>query len=58
MTDVLIINLRRHGDLFSSAHLVNSIMHTNSQVKIHLLVYEEFKQSADIISKVYRNPCN
>jgi ADP-heptose:LPS heptosyltransferase len=55
MKQVLLINLRRFGDIYCSGHLVNSISKETGS-EISLLVYKEFEKVARNIqgvSKVY-----
>ncbi len=52
MSNILIINLKRFGDIYSTAHLVNSITTNNPQAKISLLVYKEFDSAALNLSNV------
>lgn len=55
MKKVLIVNLRRFGDIYSSGHLVNSIS-KNEGSDISLLVYKEFEKAAlnlQGVNKVY-----
>ena len=52
----LIVNLKRFGDIYSSIHLVDSIMRENPQAKISVLVYKEFSKvikTVHNISKCY-----
>jgi len=49
MAKVLIINLKKYGDLFQSAHLVNSLKANSPSSEIHLLCYEECLSAAKII---------
>jgi ADP-heptose:LPS heptosyltransferase len=46
MKEILLINLKRHGDIFAMGHLIRSLLANNSTAKISLLVFEEFKISA------------
>jgi len=45
MKKILIVNLRRFGDIYSSGHLINSIS-KNEGSDISLLVYKEFEKAA------------
>ncbi|MEC7274904.1 MAG: glycosyltransferase family 9 protein [Bdellovibrionota bacterium] len=50
MEKILIVNLKRLGDIFQTAHLVNSIKRDNPSKKVHLLCYEESVKAAKIIN--------
>jgi len=52
--NILIINLRRIGDVYSTGHLVNSITRTNEENKVSLLVYKECEKAAVQL----KNICN
>jgi len=52
MSNILIINLKRYGDIFSTAHLINSLVEKNPTTNISLLVYEEFASAAKNLSNV------
>jgi len=43
MKNVLIINLRRLGDIYSTGHLINSIKQNSPATTISLLIYKEFE---------------
>ena len=43
MKNVLIINLRRLGDIYSTGHLINSIKQSSPAVTVSLLIYKEFE---------------
>jgi ADP-heptose:LPS heptosyltransferase len=51
MKRILIINLRRLGDIYSSAHLVNSIS-SLGQSNISILVYQECAKAASSLTNV------
>ncbi len=51
MKKVLIINLRRLGDVFSTAHLINSLS-TNGENQISLLTYKESSKAAANLKNV------
>ena len=51
MKKVLIINLRRLGDVYSTAHLVNSLAHEGN-VEISLLTYKESLKAAKNLAHV------
>lgn len=46
MDRILIVNLKRLGDVYSTAHLINMIHHSNPHAEISLLTYEESAQAA------------
>jgi ADP-heptose:LPS heptosyltransferase len=46
MSKLLIINLKRFGDIYSSAHTINAIRKKNPNTEISLLVYKEFEKAA------------
>jgi ADP-heptose:LPS heptosyltransferase len=55
MKKVLLVNLRRFGDLYSSEHLINSLSKENGD-EVSLLVYKEFEkvaQNLQGVSNVY-----
>lgn len=52
MKEVLIINLKRNGDIFAMGHLVRSLMAQDTNVT--LLVLEEFKKAAEVLHGVNR----
>lgn len=52
MKNILIINLKRHGDIISTSHLIRTIRSNHNHAQISLLVYEEFKSSTKIISEL------
>jgi len=45
MKKTLVVNLRRFGDIYSSAHLINS-MAQKGEYEVSLLVYKEFEKAA------------
>ena len=51
MKKILIINLRRLGDVYSTAHLINSISALGS-VEISLLVYKESAKAANSLTNI------
>lgn len=56
MNKILIINLKRHGDIYQMNHLVNGILANSLNTEVSILVYEEFKKSAKTlkgISNIY-----
>ncbi len=55
MKKVLLINLRRFGDIYSSAHLINSMV-ANGGYEVSILVYKEFEKAAlniEGVSNIY-----
>jgi ADP-heptose:LPS heptosyltransferase len=52
MNNILIINLLRFGDIYSSAHLVNSLKKKYPDCKISMLVYSEFQAAAKSINEI------
>lgn len=52
MAKILVINLKKYGDLFQSAHLINSIKSNSPSAEIHLLCYEECISAAKIIKGI------
>jgi len=52
MKEILIINLKRNGDIFSMGHVIRSLMATDTNVT--LLVLEEFKKAAELLHGVSR----
>ena len=51
MKKVLIINLRRLGDVFSTAHLVNSLT-SNGENQVSLLTYKESGKAAENLKNI------
>lgn len=51
MKKILIINLRRLGDVFSTAHLINSLT-TNGENQVSLLTYKESSKASSILKNV------
>jgi len=49
MNNVLLINLKRYGDIFCMGHQVNDISRTK---KVSLLVYKEFESAAKCLNNV------
>lgn len=49
---VLIVNLLRNGDIFTTAHLIHSMKAQNPNQEISLLVWEEFKVAAGCLKDV------
>lgn len=52
MKKILIINLKRLGDVYTTSHLINSILAESPTSEISLLVYEESLQAAQNIKGV------
>lgn len=52
MKKILIINLRRLGDVYSTAHLISSL-HQSEQCQISLLVYKESLKAAQNIKGIH-----
>ncbi len=52
MRNILIINLKRLGDIYQSFHLVNSILKNDNKAKIYYLIFEEFKQATASFSNI------
>jgi ADP-heptose:LPS heptosyltransferase len=52
MKNILVINLKRHGDIVASANLINSIKVHFPKSHIKLLVYEGFQRSAQTINGI------
>ena len=51
MKKILIINLRRLGDVFSTAHLINSLT-ANGENQVSLLTYKENSKASSILKNV------
>ena len=59
MNRVLLVNLKRNGDIYQTAHLINSIYKNDPTTEIGLVVFDEFKTAAKTlsnVSKVYSIP--
>ena len=52
MSEILIINLRRFGDIISSAHLINSLAAADPGNHISLLINQEFEKATEIIRPI------
>ena len=48
----LVINLKRHGDILSSARLINSILNNDKKAKVDLLIYKEFEESSKCLNQI------
>jgi len=46
MKELLIINLKRNGDIFASGHIIRSFIAKYPEIKITLLVLKEFERAA------------
>ncbi|EQC43386.1 glycosyltransferase family 9 protein [Bacteriovorax sp. Seq25_V] len=46
MKELLIINLKRNGDIFASGHIIRSFIAKYPEIKISLLVLKEFEKAA------------
>ncbi len=54
MKHILVINLKRYGDIVASAGLLSSIRQSNPDSKIHLLIYDEFKSICPLLKNVFK----
>lgn len=52
MKNILIINLRRYGDILSTGHLINSILTKEKDASISLLIYEEFQGITKLLKNI------
>ncbi len=52
MNKLLIINFKRYGDIYSSAHLISAIKAKHPDKEISLLIFEEFKNAASNINHI------
>lgn len=52
MRKVLIVNLKRFGDIFQTQHLINSIKEERPSTQIDLLCYQEMSRAAKILAGV------
>tara|TARA_R110002072_G_scaffold288917_1_gene455520 strand:- start:202126 stop:203778 length:1653 start_codon:yes stop_codon:yes gene_type:complete len=52
MNKILIVNLKRFGDIYQSAHLINSLAKNHPGTEIHMLVYKDFKKAARSLTNV------
>ena len=56
MKEVLVINLKRNGDIFTTGHIIRSILKKDPNTRISLLVLKEFERAAEAlkgISQIY-----
>jgi ADP-heptose:LPS heptosyltransferase len=54
MNQILIVNLRRFGDIYTTSHFINSLTQKYPYSQISLLVYEEFSAVAKTLKGVTR----
>lgn len=52
MNNLLIVNLKRFGDIYSTAHIIQSVKAENPHCKVGMVVYSEFEQAAKNIAGV------
>lgn len=52
MNNILVVCLKKLGDVFSTAHLINSIKKENPMAEISLLIYKESYKAAEVIRSV------
>ncbi len=52
MKDILIINFKRHGDIFQMGRLISSIKNNNPDANITVLINKEFEKSAELLNGV------
>lgn len=52
MNKVLVVNLKRFGDIYQTSHLINSISKNHPGAEISLLVYKQFKKAAKSLPNV------
>lgn len=52
MKNILIVNLKRFGDILTTANLVNSYICENPKNKVSLLIFKEFERAAKNIANV------
>lgn len=52
MSDILVINLRRSGDILSTAHIISNIKAENPHAEISLLVYKDSENAAKTLADV------
>ena len=56
MSNTLIVNLKRFGDIFSSGHLVNSFKKDDPSKKVSIIIFEEFEsgtKALNLFDKIY-----
>ncbi|POB13112.1 glycosyltransferase family 9 protein [Halobacteriovorax sp. DA5] len=52
MKDILIINFKRHGDIFQMGRLVSSLKNKHPEANITILINKEFEKSAELLNGV------
>lgn len=52
MKDILIVNFKRNGDIFTTGNIIRSYIAKYPECKISLLVFEEFKSAANTLKGV------
>lgn len=52
MKNILIVNLKRFGDILTTANIVNSYICENPKNKVSLLIFKEFERAAKNIANV------
>ena len=52
MKNILIINLKRFGDIFSMGHMIASMKKKEPEANISLMVFDEFSAAAKILSGI------
>ncbi|MCB9060418.1 MAG: glycosyltransferase family 9 protein [Halobacteriovoraceae bacterium] len=52
MSRILVINLRRNGDIFQMSHFLSSLKNRYPKSEIHLLIYSEFKSATSILNNI------
>lgn len=52
MKDILIINFKRHGDIFQMSRLISSLKYKHPESNISILINKEFETSANILGGV------
>jgi len=52
MSQILIINLRKFGDIYSSSHLIKSLTEKYPHSQVSILVYKEFETVANTLQNV------
>ena len=54
MENILIINFKRFGDIYTTGHLIQSLVHANPFARIYMLVYDEFQEAAKNLNNISR----
>jgi len=54
MKNILIINLRKLGDVFTTGHLITSLKAKYPSAKIHFLVYKESENAAALLADIFQ----